>query len=244
MGISFSDLKVLYHLALRPIRGHDHADRMDGFYEGQAEHYDRFRKRLLRGRAELFQSLTIPQQGVWVDLGGGTGANLEWLEDRLSMLRRVYVVDLSTPLLNIARQRIKERGWRNVDVVRDDATVFRPVEEKVDVVTFSYSLTMIPEWYAALSNAAAMLKPGGFIGVVDFYVSRKYPREGLVRHRWPTRTFWPLWFGADNVFLSPDHLPFLQHHFVTVTLQEGRARVPFIPWATVPYYVFLGRSAI
>ena len=37
-----SDLKILYHLALRPIRGRDHAQRMEDFYRGQAEHYDRF----------------------------------------------------------------------------------------------------------------------------------------------------------------------------------------------------------
>jgi len=72
-----SDLKILYHLTMKPIRGKSHAARMESFYEGQAEAYDSFRKRLLKGREQLWQLLDVPQDGVWVDMGGGTGANLE-----------------------------------------------------------------------------------------------------------------------------------------------------------------------
>ena len=52
----------------------------------------------------------------------------------------------------------------------------------MDVVTFSYSLTMIPNWFQALERAYAALKPGGMIGVVDFYISRKWPAPGMRRH--------------------------------------------------------------
>ena len=61
-----------------------------------------------------------------------------------------------------------------------DATRFRPPEGAADVVTFSYSLTMIPDWFAALENAAAMLKPGGTIGVVDFYYRGSIRPTGCV----------------------------------------------------------------
>ena len=239
-----SDLKILYHLALRPVRGRDHAQRMEDFYRGQAGDYDQFRERLLPGREALFRSLPVPEGGVWVDLGGGTGANLQWLDDRIQKLRKVYVVDLSRSLLEVARNRAQTRGWRNVEAVCGDATTFRPAEPRVDVVTFSYALTMIPDWYAALSNAVAFLAPGGSIGVVDFYVSRKYPAEGLTRHGWRTRAFWPLWFGIDNVFLSPDHLPCLQRHFETAALSEGRSRVPYLPLAKVPFYSFYGTKPL
>lgn len=237
-----SDLSVLYHLAFRPIRGRDHAQRLENFYAGQAEHYDQFRERLLHGRRDLYESVPIPEGGVWVDLGGGTGANLQWLGDRIHRLGKVYVVDLSTSLLEVARRRAEAERWHNVEVVRGDATTFRPPEGTVDVVTFSYALTMIPDWYAAVLNAEAMLAPGGTIGVVDFYISRKYPPGGLARHRWMTRAFWPLWFGMDNVFLSCDHLPFLQRSFETLSLYEGRSKVPYVPLGRVPFYIFLGRK--
>jgi len=239
MGFA-SDLRILYHLALKPVRGKDHAARMESFYAGQAGAYDDFRKRLLKGRQELWSLIPPAVGGTWIDMGGGTGANLDYFGDSIQKLRKVYVLDLSHSLLEIAKQRIAAKGWTNVEAVEADATTFRPADGPVDVVTFSYSLTMIPDWFAAIENALAMLKPGGVIGVVDFYVARKYASSGLARHGWLTRTFWPTWFALDNVFPSPDHVPFLPRHFDVLHFQEHRARVPYIPLARVPYYLFVG----
>jgi S-adenosylmethionine-diacylgycerolhomoserine-N-methlytransferase len=241
MGL-VSDLKVLYHLAFKPVRGKDHAARMESFYSGQAEAYDDFRKRLLKGRQELWNAIHEPEGAVWVDMGGGTGGNLEYFGERINRLKKCYVVDLSHSLLNVARQRAAAKGWNNIEAIEADATTFQPADAPVDVVTFSYSLTMIPDWFAAIENAAAMLKPGGLIGVVDFYVSRKFPRDGLKRHAWTTRTFWPTWFAADNVFPSPDHVPFLHRHFEPLTFEEHTCRVPYLPLSRMPYYIFVGRK--
>ena len=237
-----TDLKVLYHLALRPIRGSDHAARMESFYSGQAEAYDEFRKRLLQGREPMWKAIDIPSNGVWVDMGGGTGSNLELFGEDVGKLRRLYIVDLSPSLLAVARRRVEQCRWENVEVVQADATVYQPPEESVDVVTFSYSLTMIPDWFAAIENARRILKPGGVIGVVDFYVSRKHPQEGHRRHGRFSRAFWPLWMGMDNVFPSSEHVPYLHHHFVPLTYTENRAKVPYLPLLRVPYYTFVGRK--
>jgi S-adenosylmethionine-diacylgycerolhomoserine-N-methlytransferase len=152
------------------------------------------------------------------------------------------VLDLSHSLLEVAKKRIAERGWTNVETVEADATTFQPPTGPVDVVTFSYSLTMIPDWFAAIENALAMLKPGGQIGVVDFYVSRKFPQDGLKRHGFTTRSFWPTWFSMDNVFPSADHVPFLHRHFDPLHFEEHRAKVPYLPLSRVPYYLFVGRK--
>ena len=153
---------------------------------------------------------------------------------------KVYLVDLCDSLLAVARKRCEARGWKNVEAVSADATTFRPAGGPADVVTFSYSLTMIPDWFAAIDNALAMLRPGGTIGVTDFFVARKYPAEGRARHSWFTRTFWPAWFGSDNVFLSPDHIPYLQRNFRTLPSWKERAKLPRLPLIRVPYYTFVG----
>jgi len=241
MGI-LSDLKVLYHLAVKPIRGEDHAARMESFYSGQAEAYDDFRKRLLKGRQELWDAIELPEGGLWVDMGGGTGANLENFGARIEKLSRVYVVDLSASLLEVARRRSAQRGWTNVEAVEADATSYQPADGPADIITFSYSLTMIPDWFAAIENARSILKPGGLIGVVDFYVSRKHTGAGRARHSWFTRTFWPVWFAGDNVFPSPDHVPFLHRHFDCVHFAESRGKVPYISLVRMPYYTFVGRK--
>lgn len=237
------DLKILYHMALKPIRGKSHADRLESFYGGQAEAYDDFRKRLLQGREELIKAVDPPADGVWLDMGGGTGSNLEFFGETLPKLKKVYVVDLAPSLLAMARKRVADRGWSNVQAVEADATTFVPEEGTVDVVTFSYSLTMIPDWFAAIDHALRLLKPGGVIGVVDFYVSRKYPPDGLKGHGWFTRSFWPVWFSSDNVYPSADHVPYLHRRFEPVYFEERLAKVPYIPILRTPYYVFVGRKS-
>ncbi|MEK6235013.1 MAG: class I SAM-dependent methyltransferase, partial [Planctomycetales bacterium] len=207
------DLKILYHLALSPIRGKTHADRLESFYQHQASGYDDFRARLLQGRKEMYEAIDFPEGGVWVDMGGGTGSNLENLGDRIKKLSKVYVVDLSGSLLKVAQERAEARGWTNVETVEADATRWKPPEESVDVVTFSYSLTMIPDWFRAIDHAQQLLRPGGRMGVVDFHVARKYPLDGFQRHSWFTRTFWPVWFANDNVFFNRDHAPYLHERF-------------------------------
>ena len=66
--------------------------------------------------------MDIPMGGSWVDLGGGTGSNLEYFGTDIERLEHVFVVDLAKSLLEVARQRAAERGWDNVEVVEDDAT--------------------------------------------------------------------------------------------------------------------------
>ena len=241
MGFA-SDMKILYHMLLKPVRGDSHAQRMESFYGDQAEGYDDFRKRLLKGREELWQTLPKDDGCIWVDLGGGTGANIENFGDSITKPEKIYVVDLSKSLLKVASDRFAKKGWTNVETVEADATTFCPPQGYADVVTFSYSLTMIPSWFAAIENALKILKPGGHIGVVDFYVSHKWPAETLKRHRWFTRTIWPPWFATDNVFPSPDHLPFLRHHFDQVSLEENANRLPYVPLIKAPYYVFVGKK--
>jgi len=242
MGL-FRDLKILFHLTLKPVRGKDHAARLESFYSGQAVGYDAFRKRLLQGREELWRTLDVPQGGTWIDLGGGTGSNLELLGPQIEQLAKVYVVDLSPSLLKVARQRVQSHGWKHVETVEADATAWQPRDGPANLVTFSYSLTMIPDWIGAIENGRAMLCDGGCLGAVDFYVSRKYPAEGLQRHGWLTRSFWPAWFSMDNVFPSPDHVPYLHRRFEPVHFAEHLGKMPYMPLARVPYYTFVGRKS-
>lgn len=243
-GSILNDLRILWHLAAARVTGNTHEERLESFYKGQAHGYDAFRRRMLHGRPELFQHLTPVPGGVWVDLGAGTGENAEHWGPRLQEFGRAYLVDLSSSLLKVADERIRERGWTNVATVHADATKFVPPEGAADLVTMSYSLTMIPDWFSAVEQAWRILKPGGTLAIVDFFVSRKYPAGGLVKHRWSTRTFWQLWFASDNVFLNPDHIPFLQSRLETVYLEQRRGKMPYLPFVRAPYYLFVGRKPV
>src|SRR5260221_10266129 len=98
---------------------------------------------------------------------------------------------------------------------------------------------MIPNWFQAIRRAYDQLRPGGLIGIVDFYISRKWPAAGMLKHSAFQRFFWPTWFGFDNVMLSPDHLPFLQSLFAAEHLEERKGKVPYLAGLQAPFYLFV-----
>lgn len=236
-----TDVKTIFHLAFTPRDGSSHEERLENFYSEQAEGYDHFRKKLLHGRENTIAALNFPDNAVVVDIGGGTGANLDALSFKQSnAISHWTLVDLCPSLLEIAQTKIAANNLEFATIVKADACHWQP-PEPVDVVLFSYSATMIPDWLGAFENAYRMLKPGGQIAVVDFYVSRKFS-EGPVNHSALTRHFWPFWFAWDNVFISQDHLPWLQRHFAQTYLVESAAALPYLPFTRVPYYAFIGQK--
>ena len=70
-------------------------------------------------------------------------------------------------VVNKGLERVKKFGWKNVEVIEADATTFVPKEGYADLITFSYSLTMIPDWFLAIENSLKLLRPGGQIGVTN-----------------------------------------------------------------------------
>jgi S-adenosylmethionine-diacylgycerolhomoserine-N-methlytransferase len=235
------DAAVLARLLRGMPRASSHAKALSAFYGPQSAHYDRFRERLLCGREELIRSLPLPDRAHVIELGGGTGRNAEFFGDALDRIETLEIVDLCAPLLEKAR----ERGRRipQLRVVEADATIYRPAAQ-VDAVILSYALTMMPDWRGVLVNAIAMLKPGGLLAVVDFYVSRARTDTARARHGFITRTFWPAWFAHDGVRLDAEHLPTLGASLPSNSIVESRASVPFLPLARVPYYRFVGRTAL
>jgi betaine lipid synthase len=145
--------------------------------------------------------------------------------------RTVYLVDFSPSLCQIARNRFQKLGWKNVKIICQDARYFNlgdyenetdqsvVVKEKgyedsnetgigADVITLSYALSMIPEFYPVIDALSSLLSPEGFVGVCDFYVqnqvdyrSRNYTGGVIDRHcNWLSRTFWRTWFEVIDVF--------------------------------------------
>lgn len=233
------DLKTIYNLA-KPKSGRTHAERMESFYKDQAEHYDDFRRKLLPNRSSHFENLTqLEPRGNWADLGAGTGLNLELLP--LDNFDTIYLVDLSPSLLVQASHRCKKLSHQGIQIVEEDAIVFTP-NQKLDLITFSFSLTMIPNWFQALDNALKLLKPGGLIAAIDFHIPRFFDPTNRRLQMVFAQHLWPMWFSWDNVHLSRDHLSYLKKHFDTLHVDEQFHRLPYIPLSQVPYYQFIGRK--
>jgi S-adenosylmethionine-diacylgycerolhomoserine-N-methlytransferase len=227
--MKLAEARTLWQMARGMRGGGDHASRLEAFYGPQAGHYDGFRERLLTGRDELMQWLEPAAGERIVELGAGTGRNPAYLGPRLAALGRLTLVDLCPSLLTQARQRWQ--GVAKVEVVEADACTWRPADA-VDAVYFSYALTMIPDWQAAMANAVAMLRPGGRLAVVDFTLASEQSRFG----RW----FWRSWFGHDGVRLDDEHMAALRRLLPRHQLSVRRTLVPYLPGVAVPYYLFRG----
>ena len=235
-----ADARTLVQLARGHAAGATHAERLQAFYGPQAAHYDAFRERLLHGREELIHRLALPPGSRVMELGGGTGRNLEYFGERLSSFARFEVVDLCPALLEQARRRCAR--WPGVAaVVEADATTYHP-PQAVDCVYFSYALTMIPDWRAAVDNALRILRPGGLLGAVDFYVAPRAARAEFKRPANLVRGFWPRWFRHDGVHLDPRHLPYLLERTEPLCCEQRRGAVPYLPGLRAPYFLYIGRK--
>lgn len=221
------------------------------FYKNQAQIYDKTRAFLLKGRRECLKlaasHLEKKHDLVWVDIGGGTGANIEFMDSIILIgnFKQVYLVDLSPSLCNIAIERFKTKGWNNVQVLIEDASSFKIDYDKVDLITFSYSLSMIPTFYNTIDNAVKMLDPSGVVAAVDFGIQSSDTCLGRINTlgglsnrnlSWWNRNFWRLWFEADKVFLDSSRRNYLEYRFGTVkSINEFNKQL-----GKIPYYIWIG----
>jgi betaine lipid synthase len=179
---------------------------------------------------------------------------------------RIYLVDFSPSLCRIARQRFTKLGWKNVYVICQDARLFRLQDHetalaespgltsntsikkdrtsKASLVTMSYALSMIPDFYSVIDSIPAFLAPSGILSVVDFYVQnavdisgRNYGGGSFDRHvNWLGRAFWRSWFELDRVALEPARRDYLEYRFGTILNCNKRHYY----LGAIPYYTWIG----
>jgi S-adenosylmethionine-diacylgycerolhomoserine-N-methlytransferase len=149
-----------------------HAQAMDRIYRRQRAIYDLTRKYYLLGRDGTIAALDPPDGGTVLEIGCGTGRNLI-LAARRFPRARFHGVDISQAMLETAQAAVARAGLGDrIALAQGDATAFDPVPAfgvaRFDRVFFSYTLSMIPPWRAALARAADLVAPGGALHVVDF----------------------------------------------------------------------------
>ena len=198
-----------------------------------------------------------------MQFGGGTGWNIEQIGKYLNVplfFHAVYLVDLCPSLLKIAQARFKNLGWSNVKLVCIDCRDFTleeydsPCDKEskdtkgADLITMSYSLSMIPEFYAVIDSAVSLLSTNGIIAVVDFYTQSQVEFQGrsyvggfVNRHcTWLNRTFWRAWFDLDRVWLGAGRRDYLEYRFGTRL--SINLRNAMLPGLRIPFYIWIGCS--
>jgi S-adenosylmethionine-diacylgycerolhomoserine-N-methlytransferase len=148
------------------------ATAMDRMYRYTRHIYDLTRKPYLLGRDRLIAELGLEGGGSVLEMGCGTGRNLI-AAARAYPQAELYGFDISEEMLKTAKTAVSlARLSDRIHLVQGDATAFDSAAAfgrgAFDRVYFSYTLSMVPPWRAALALGLALTSPGGRFSVVDF----------------------------------------------------------------------------
>jgi S-adenosylmethionine-diacylgycerolhomoserine-N-methlytransferase len=149
-----------------------HAALMDKVYRRQRHFYDLTRKYYLLGRDRLVRQLNAGPGERVIEIGCGTARNLIRIAE-IYPGTKLFGLDASAEMLRTANEAVARAGLSDRIALKQAlAEELTPSlfgsEQKFDHAIFSYSLSMIPDWRAALLVAANAVRTGGFIHVVDF----------------------------------------------------------------------------
>jgi SAM-dependent methyltransferase len=111
--------------------------------------------------ALLLARLGIADGESLLEIGCGTGALTLPLAAAVGERGRVVAVDISEPMLGVARQRVGERGLHNVTLLLGDAQVFEFERAAFDLATSRMGVMFFADPTAAFRNICGALKPGG-----------------------------------------------------------------------------------
>ncbi len=173
----------------------DAATRMDRQYRYQRYVYDFSRRYYLLGRDQLLNRIQLAAGETVLEIGCGTARNLTKLAYR-NPSAQFHGVDASAMMLAVAARKLHGTLYEKKIRLRQGlAERVSPadfgLEEPFDHIVFSYVLSMIPGWQAALDHALTLLKPGGKLHVVDFSDQQAMPP--WFRHSLLT---WLRWFNV------------------------------------------------
>ena len=154
------------------------------FYRFHACVYDATRWAVLHGRRQAVRQLRLRPDSRVLEVGCGTGLSFRHILKHLDSARgRLVGLDFSPHMLVRARRRVAARHWSHVELREGDATRVR-LDEAFDAVLFAYSLSMIPDWPAALALAQARLREGGRLAVLDFGTFEGWGPAAAVARAW------------------------------------------------------------
>ena len=96
-----------------------------------------------------------------LEIGCGTGALTLPLAAAVGETGRVVAIDISEPMLGLARQRVAEHGLHNVALQLGDAQIFEFEKAAFDLATSRMGVMFFADPAAAFRNIGTAVKPGG-----------------------------------------------------------------------------------
>jgi len=135
-----------------------------GYYDRIASQYDSWMptfERMILGRGR--SRLCSRARGKTLELAVGTGANLQHYPPDAT----VTAIDLSTGMLAVARDRVRNLGL-GIALGLGDAQALAFRDEQFDTVTATLLLSTVPDPQRVATEMWRVLRPGGRVLILDF----------------------------------------------------------------------------
>jgi len=109
-----------------------------------------------------------------LELACGTGINFPLFQRYIGPTGRVIGVDITDAMLEQAKKRVADQGWKNVTLVQHDASTYQ-IPSNVNAVFSSYALSLFPDTKQVLTNIADSLAPEGRLTLIELQIPKSWP---------------------------------------------------------------------
>jgi phosphatidylethanolamine/phosphatidyl-N-methylethanolamine N-methyltransferase len=143
-------------------------DFVEDVYEKLASWYDWvFGPTLHPGRLQARDRMGIQKNDRILEVGVGTGINIALYPKDC----HVTGIDLSTGMLDKARERVARQGLRNVRLLEMDAARLTFADDAFDIVYAPYLVSVVPDPVQVVREMRRVCRPGGKIIILNHFRS-------------------------------------------------------------------------
>jgi demethylmenaquinone methyltransferase/2-methoxy-6-polyprenyl-1,4-benzoquinol methylase len=192
------------------------------FYDWSVNAYYLIGFRWWAYRRRAIAALGLQPGATVVEIGCGTGLNFRLLQGSIGLSGRLIGVDLSTDMLQQARQRVAVKGWSNVELVPARAADYN-FPSGVDAVFSTFALSLEPRFDEVIANAAMALVAGGRFVLLDLRMPDNWLRSLAPLLVWLVRPF-----AVSLEVAKRQPWESLQRHFSQYSYQEGYLGLVYI----------------
>lgn len=151
-----------------------HTQSVQAFYDGRSETYDQYLHLTFHTHGEdeskvrngLIDLLELKPDSTVLEIAAGSGRDSELIASRLGSAGKLFLQDISSGMLNKARERLRDCAVP-ISYALADASTLPYADHSVDCVYSFGGLGEFPDIRRALAEMVRVCKPGGKIVVGD-----------------------------------------------------------------------------